>query len=884
MSNPARQINNRRLPPLPGLGRRGTSPQTQRKSGGTNRHYGGATSPRDRYNNSYSSQQYDMVIQGHNTIGSASHHHNNNKSNHSTTSTDALCPFDLTPDAVTSFLNDNPEFLEKYVVRNVNSDQLERWIIKRTQNANKENGKRRGSDVENGINGESELRDGSGLLRWKMGHHPDKRKILQELTKDIHQHPNKAQVLSELTNCVASAINADGFNLYLVDENGRDLYYFKPNSNNTKNSTVWSGRIGNGGTLGAYIAETQEALRLTEVLGDERFPDGIAVGGETAQAVLAQPIIQTNSATLGVVELYRNAGNQQFTDEDEEICNSILVWGAFGIYNAEMYHGMTKQRKLNEFLLAVTKSIFQDIVSMDTVIMKIMNFAQKLVNADRASLFLVDNQTKELYARIFDIGNGLGAQPVDGQQKEIRFPMDKGIAGHVATTGNTLNISDAYGDDRFNRDVDAQTGYTTKTILCMPIYIRGSQKKYNIIGVVQMVNKTHGVFTKSDEESFETFAVYCGLALHHAKLYDKIRRSEQKHKVALEVLSYHSQCTEDEFSQYKDRVIPTTLPDVTLYEFSPWGVLNEDKPQYVLYMFKDIFNMSRFDISSLIKFTLTVRKNYRNVPYHNWSHAFSVAHAMYTVIKTTDNIFNPLERLALFVACLCHDVDHRGYTNAFMVKTASPLAAIYSTSTMEQHHFNHTISILQRDGHNIFKHLTSDEYKKVLSDIKHCILATDLALFFPNRAKLKDLCEKKEFSWEAQDHRRLIQAIAMTASDLCASTKPWQVQVSTVKVIFEEFYAQGDEEKAQGNQPIPMMDRDKAHELPQSQVGFIVGICLPCYELLANLLPGTQPMVDGANTNLKQWKVLVDEQKQKEEEKLKKETENGAKAIENKKD
>lgn len=48
-----------------------------------------------------------------------------------------------------------------------------------------------------------------------------------------------------------------------------------------------------------------------------------------------------------------------------------------------------------------------------------------------------------------------------------------------------------------------------------------------MIGVVQMVNKNDGSFTKQDESSFETFAVYCGLALHHAKLYDRIKRSEQ---------------------------------------------------------------------------------------------------------------------------------------------------------------------------------------------------------------------------------------------------------------------------------------------------------------------------------------------------------------------
>ena len=69
--------------------------------------------------------------------------------------------------------------------------------------------------------------------------------------------------------------------------------------------------------------------------------------------------------------------------------------------------------------------------------------------------------------------------------------MGTGIAGQVALTGEVLNIEDAYSDPRFNRTVDQLTGYHTHSILCMPIFIRGS-----VIGVVQMVNKHSGRFTK----------------------------------------------------------------------------------------------------------------------------------------------------------------------------------------------------------------------------------------------------------------------------------------------------------------------------------------------------------------------------------------------------
>lgn len=106
----------------------------------------------------------------------------------------------------------------------------------------------------------------------------------------------------------------------------------------------------------------------------------------------------------------------------------------------------------------------------------------------------------------------------------------------------------------------------------------------------------------------------------------------------------------------------------------------------------------------------------------------------------------------------------------------------------------------------------------MLGNVKHCILATDLALFFPNRARLQDIVDREAFSWGLPDHRLLIEAIAMTGADLCASAKPWEAQRETVRVIFEEFYEQGDFEKRAGRVPIPMMDREKESEQPSSQV------------------------------------------------------------------
>ena len=172
-----------------------------------------------------------------------------------------------------------------------------------------------------------------------------------------------------------------------------------------------------------------------------------------------------------------------------------------------------------------------------------------------------------------------------------------------------------------------------------------------------------------------------------------------------------------------------------------------------LFMFIDLFGLEKFDYNTLVRFFITVKKNYRAVAYHNWSHGFNVANCVYSMVKNAPGYFTLMESLAMFIGALCHDLDHRGFNNKFMIDIGSPLAAIYSTSTMENHHFNMAIIILQQENHNIFSKLTPEEYKQVLGNMKHCILATDLALFFPNKSRLADIMETESFDWDNSEHR-----------------------------------------------------------------------------------------------------------------------------------
>ncbi|KAI6242433.1 Phosphodiesterase [Aphelenchoides fujianensis] len=721
---------------------------------------------------------------------------------------------ELNADQVLDYLTTHPAFLESFVTgSHISRETFQRWTLKRNNRLRKDS-----------------RRQLLSVYTSPAGRAQSRRALLESA-----HNPNR--LLYELALTCTQIAQVDNFEL-LVRTDGGAI---------DGDSTVDPEHAGPS-WMNVVATEDGRSIRLRKPKRNRK------------PALHIQKLIDCNEVLLAEIHFY-----SVVNDRDAQYLNVLCTWGCSMIYFAglatrkdpptamspslaEDHEFAVRQRQLNGFLLDVLRSIFQDMNTMDVVILKIMNYAQKLVNADRSSLFLVDQKAGELHAQMFDVGQEImpsknahteGENEQQSNRKEIKFPVGKGIAGHVALTGKGLNISDAYEDERFNREVDLQTGYRTKTILCMPIFMRG-----NIIGVVQMVNKLAGTFTKADEESFETFAIYCGLALHHAKLYDKIRRSEQKYRVALEVLAYHA----------------NAIPELDYFEFNGNRISELEKPLYAVYMFRTLFgDFLRFEYDDLIRFTLTVRKNYRKVPYHNWTHGWTVAHAMFVFLRQT-KVFKPLEALALFVAAICHDLDHRGKNNAYMKSMSTPLASIYSTSVMEHHHFNQTVTILQQDGHNILRSLRGEEYRQVLSIIKHCILATDLALFFPNRANLQGIVERKEFSWSNDQHRSLCQAIIMTSCDLISTAKPWEVQTETVKVIFDEFYEQGDAEKLNGKEPIPMMDRSKASELPQMQVGFMKGICVPCYDVISKVIPEAEPLKERSLYNLRKWQEMADEQ------------------------
>ena len=139
--------------------------------------------------------------------------------------------------------------------------------------------------------------------------------------------------------------------------------------------------------------------------------------------------------------------------------------------------------------------------------------AIKLLDCDRASIFLLDRERNELWSKV-----ALGSNEI------LRFDSRSGIAGAAVSSGLPINVLDAYSDPRFYTEIDSRTGYRTRTILAVPL----RNQFGDILGAFETLNKRSGVFNRQDEESLLTIASHAAIAIETAQLIGDLRRSQDE--------------------------------------------------------------------------------------------------------------------------------------------------------------------------------------------------------------------------------------------------------------------------------------------------------------------------------------------------------------------
>uniref|UniRef100_A0A8B9FPC4 Phosphodiesterase n=1 Tax=Amazona collaria TaxID=241587 RepID=A0A8B9FPC4_9PSIT len=710
----------------------------------------------------------------------------------------------------------------------------------------------------------------------------NERQFFLELVKDISNDLDLTSLSYKILIFVCLMVDADRGSLFLVEgaAGGKkslvskffDVHAGTPllPCGSTENSNEVQVPWGKG--IIGYVAEHGETVNIPDAYQDRRFNDEIdKLTGYKTKSLLCMPIKNSDGEIIGVAQaINKTPGGAPFSDDDEKVMQMYLPFCGIAISNAQLFAASRKEYDRSRALLEVVNDLFEEQTDLEKIVKKIMHRAQTLLKCERCSVLLLEDIESPVvkFTKSFELLSPKCNADTDNSFKDSveksssysDWLINNSIAELVASTGLPVNISDAYQDPRFDAEADQISGFHIRSVLCVPIW----NNNHQIIGVAQVLNRLDGKpFDDADQRLFEAFVIFCGLGINNTIMYDQVKKSWAKQSVALDVLSYHATCSKAEVDKFKAANIPLVselgIDDIHFDDFS----LDVDAMiTAALRMFMELGMVQKFkiDYETLCRWLLTVRKNYRMVLYHNWRHAFNVCQLMFAMLTTAgfQEILTEIEILALIVGCLCHDLDHRGTNNAFQAKSGSALAQLYGTSaTLEHHHFNHAVMILQSEGHNIFANLSSKDYSDLMQLLKQSILATDLTLYFERRTEFFELVSKGGYDWNTKNHREIFRSMLMTACDLGAVTKPWEISRQAAELVTSEFFEQGDRERSELKlTPSAIFDRNRKDELPRLQLEWIDSICMPLYESLVKLNVKLKPMLDSVAVNRGKWEEL----------------------------
>ncbi|OQY60029.1 MAG: adenylate/guanylate cyclase domain-containing protein [Desulfobacteraceae bacterium 4572_88] len=342
--------------------------------------------------------------------------------------------------------------------------------------------------------------------------------MLLSISKKMASCETLDEMLQALVDIITQEVDADRGTIFLKDSETNELYSRVARGNYQHEIRI----LDDKGVAGDVFTKGMSA-NVPDAYKDDRFDHSVdeKTGYET-KSILCVPIRTLKEEIIGVAQLLNKKHGGAFTEEDEAFVDAVTTQAAVALQSAQIVERMEKARLREKALLDVVADITSEI-DLGKILNKVMSQASKMIDSERSTLFLNDDKTNELFSMV---GEGLEAI-------SIRLPNSQGIAGTVFTSGKTVNIPYAYSDLRFSPGFDKQTGFFTRSILCVPV----NNKEGKTIGVIQLLNKRRGTFTEEDEDNLRTFTGQVSIALENAKLFDDVQNMRNRNEGMLQSMS-----------------------------------------------------------------------------------------------------------------------------------------------------------------------------------------------------------------------------------------------------------------------------------------------------------------------------------------------------------
>jgi adenylate cyclase len=306
------------------------------------------------------------------------------------------------------------------------------------------------------------------------------------------------KLIEQIVHTASRVMEADRATLFLLDRTHNQLWSLVAEDEGRRQI-----RIPADAGIAGWVVEHGEVLNVPDAYADERFNRDVDLKtGYRTRNLLTGPVRSFSGELIGVVQVI-NKEKGTFGESDEALFKAFCHQAAVAVENYNLYSRLMDSHRKMAAMLEVANSV-NDTLELEALIHKVVEKLVEILGCDRASFFVLDRTAGELWS-----------MDAYGSSAEIRFPANVGLAGHVASTGEVLNIADAYGDPRFNPEIDRRSGYRTRTVLAAPVLNRDGE----VIGVTQAINKKSGRFENDDEELLEALCSQIAVALENAQLF-----------------------------------------------------------------------------------------------------------------------------------------------------------------------------------------------------------------------------------------------------------------------------------------------------------------------------------------------------------------------------
>ncbi|KAK9859297.1 hypothetical protein WJX84_010074 [Apatococcus fuscideae] len=280
--------------------------------------------------------------------------------------------------------------------------------------------------------------------------------------------------------------------------------------------------------------------------------------------------------------------------------------------------------------------------------------------------------------------------------------------------------------------------------------------------------------------------------------------------------------------------------------------------------------------SKLAAFLQHIEAGYVDHPYHNRVHATAVLQVMHMLMQNgliRLGVLQDVMILACYLSAICHDFEHPGVNNDFLVKTSDRKALLYNDiSPLENHHVSASFFVAaEKPQADIFANMQPEDRGTLRASMIDLILGTDMKKHFGLLSRFQAFSNQmtspsttnpvlsdatktgQRTSIISAEHTMLIAQVALKCADIGHLTCPQALHIKWTEQLREEFFRQGDQEEQRNLKKSPLMDRNEVTGMTKSQVGFFEIVALPLFAGYVQVIPNAKPLLDAVKSNYRFW-------------------------------